>query len=63
LLIIRLPLAGPHNVKKSKIWLVDGSTETRQYSFTYNTLGYPISATETGGLLGPTNVTLLYSCK
>ena len=63
LLIIRLPLAGPHNVKSLKVWLVNGTTETRQSSFTYNNLGYPTSVTETGGLVGTTNATLLYNCK
>ncbi len=63
LMALKIPLSGPHNVKSAKVWLGDGTTETRQYSFTYNTLGYPTSVSETGGLLGTTKSTLLYNCK
>ncbi|HMG91469.1 MAG TPA: hypothetical protein VK589_15525 [Chryseolinea sp.] len=60
---LNLPLPGPHNVKKVKLWLAGGGTETREYTFTYNKLGYPLSVAETGAFGGPRNTTLLYSCK
>ncbi|HEY5916914.1 MAG TPA: hypothetical protein VIU13_05910 [Chryseolinea sp.] len=60
---LNLPRSGPHNIKSTKVWLGDGTTETRQYSFTYNNLGYPTSVSGTGGLLGTTKSTLSYSCK
>ena len=60
---LKLPQPGPYNAESVKIWLNNGSTEMRDYAYTYNELGYPLTSVETGGLLGTTTFRSTYDCK
>lgn len=63
IITLKLPQPGLYNAKSVKVTLNNGSTEMRDYAYTYNKLGYPLTATETGGLLGTTTFRSTYDCK
>jgi hypothetical protein len=47
LISLQLPKPAPHNIEIEKVLLANGSLETRNYTYTYNELDYPISKTIT----------------
>ena len=67
LVSLRLPQSGPHNIESERVLLTSGNWDTRNYTYTYNELGYPVTRTMTATrALSPAEkagLTYVYDCR